>query len=168
MPDNSIIHNAISELRNKWGFSCAQIIDGVEVVCGRSTFDPVIKSKANRHVDDIEHRPKRKKHSKAYYQHLYDQAKGNCIRFSKKCTGRLLTPAKRNVIDHIDPNAPPETWDTRANHQLICPTCNAEKSSKSVMEQAKESGMTIAEIVSRGFDICRENKHEQRETDPAT
>jgi len=152
MPSNEIIHNAISELRNKWGFSCAEILDGVEVVCGRSAFQPAIDRKYNRRVDDIEHRPERKKHSKSYYQHLYDHQHGDCIRFSKKCTGRLLTPAKKNHIDHIDPNAPPEIWDTRPNHQLMCSACNSEKSAMSITDQAKHTGHTIAEIIQPGIE----------------
>lgn len=154
MPDNEIIHNAISELRNRWNFSCDEILDGVETIYGRSSFDPAIRRKANRRVDDIQSRPKRKKHPRLYYQHLYDHQNGDCIRFSKRCTGRLVTPANshKNHLDHIDPNASPDTWDTRVNHQLICDACNLEKSSMSIMDQAKHTGRGIAEIIRNGLE----------------
>jgi 5-methylcytosine-specific restriction endonuclease McrA len=147
MTTHSIIYDAISELRNRWGCPCDDVIDVVEVVYGRSSFQPAIDRKHNRRVDAIEKRPNRKRHSKAYYQRLFDDQKGNCRKISRACSGRLLTPAKKNEIDHIDPNAAPEVWDTRANHQLLCPACNREKSSMSLEDQAKSQGKTFVELL---------------------
>ena len=84
------------------------------------------REKVNRQRD------KRQKFPPGLYQKLFDKQNGIC----PPCKELLLIPAKRNEIDHINPN---EThFNAEWNLQLLHPACNREKGSKSMYEQMKE------------------------------
>jgi CRISPR/Cas system Type II protein with McrA/HNH and RuvC-like nuclease domain len=111
-------------------------------LAGYANFDAVVK-KLNRERIDPE-RVKRKRFPKSMYQRLYDKQQGVC----PLCDNRLNIPATKNEIDHISPGE--EQFNGVANLQLTHPMCNRKKSSKSVLQQSKESGRSFVSIVSRG------------------
>jgi len=146
MPSNEIIHNAISELRNKWGFTCRQVLEGVLTIYGRSLFYPPAREMAYEKVNGIRTREKRKHYSPAHKQKLFDRQKGIC----PWCNQPLDIPASRNEVDHIRPDAEP--FDAITNQQLCHGQCNREKSAMSITDQAKHTGHTIAEIIQPGIE----------------
>jgi hypothetical protein len=89
----------------------------------------------------IEGREKRQRFSRGMYQRLFDMQQGIC----PYCYQPLFVPARKNHIDHRDPEAT-LTFNRPSNLQLLHPRCNEEKSSKSLIQQSKESGKTMKEL----------------------
>lgn len=85
-------------------------------------------------------REKRIHFPKSMYQKLYDQQGGKCPR----CPEPLLIPARKNEIDHRDPNR--QDFNHRDNLALMHPHCNKKKSSKSLLQQSKETGENFTDL----------------------
>jgi hypothetical protein len=51
-------------------------------------------------------------------------------------------------VDHVDPNANWQTFNSRQNLQLTHAACNRSKGAASVPEQAKRYGRTMTDILS--------------------
>lgn len=107
---------------------------------GYSNFDQAVKTLNRERLQNYK-REKRKHFPKSMYQRLYDEQNGICS-YCKFC---LDIPARKNVIDHVDPNE--QDFNTRKNLHLIHGKCNREKSSKSINQQSKESGKTFENIL---------------------
>ena len=118
---------------------CESALREIRSRAGYSIFDAVVK-KLNRERVNPE-RQQRKRFPTSVYQRLYDKQGGDC----RECGDRLFVPARKNEIDHIDPNR--EDFNHPSNLQLLHPKCNREKSSKSVYEQSKASGRSFEEII---------------------
>lgn len=112
---------------------------------GYGNCDLVIREWRRQRVNP--ERDKRQRFPKSEYQRLFDSQKGFC---ACGCSEHLLVPAIKNEIDHIDPNR--QDFNHRSNLQLLLPEHNRNKSSKSVLQQSKESGRTMQEIIKPGFD----------------
>lgn len=106
---------------------------------GYGNFDRAVMALNRERVNP--QRDKRQKFPPRKYQQLFDKQRGWC----PICVERLLVPARRNAIDHIDPNR--QDFNHTSNLQLLHPQCNLRKSSKSIQEQAKENGKTFREIL---------------------
>ncbi len=114
---------------------------------GYSKFFRVVKELIRERVNP--EREKREKYSKSQRQKMFDRQKGIC----PICREPLNIPAysSTNEVDHIDPHR--EDFGHRSNLQLVhADPCNSSKSSKSVPEQAKESGRTYTEILQPGIE----------------
>jgi hypothetical protein len=109
---------------------------------GYSTFDHAIRS-LNRERLSNRDRQKRKRFSPKVYQQLFDRQNGDC----PYCESRLLVPARRNVIDHFDPNA--EDFNAQGNIRLVHPGCNAEKGAMTPIELAKKLGRPLTTLTTR-------------------
>ena len=90
----------------------------------------------------VEGRPERIHFPPAMYQRLFNDQEGLC----PECQSLLEIPAKRNEIDHRDPNRV-DGFNKRSNLQLLHKSCNREKSASSVQSQSKGSGKTFEEIL---------------------
>ena len=89
----------------------------------------------------IEGRPERIKFPPSMYQKLFDDQKGIC----PECQSLLDFPAKRNEIDHKNPNEP--RFNERFNLQLLHKSCNREKSAMTIQEQSKAGKGTFTKIL---------------------
>ena len=81
-------------------------------------------------------------------QKMFNAQKGFC----PICNEILFIPAtdRRNEVDHIDPNR--QDLNHRTNKQLVHGVpCNRKKSSKDLIQQSKESGKTVQELIQPGF-----------------
>lgn len=95
--------------------------------------------------------PGREKHQQfppTEYQRLFGKQGGVCPGY-KVPPHALLIPATKNHVDRIDPHAK-RGYNDKRNRQLLCPDCNKRKSSKDLLQQSRETGETIAQIVERG------------------
>ena len=79
------------------------------------------------------------------YQYLFDAQQGMCK--CGRCGERLLMPAKRNHVDHIDPHA--ARFNDRENLCLVLPKHNLRKSANSIPEESKASGKSFVSILKR-------------------
>jgi hypothetical protein len=98
----------------------------------------------NRQKLHVEGREKRQRFSKGMYQRLFDQQKGVC----PACEEPLFIPARRNQIDHINPEVV-QGFNRPGNLQLLHPLCNQQKAAKTLLEQSKHSGKTMRELTER-------------------
>ncbi len=108
---------------------------------GYGEFDFAVK-KLMRERLQVEGRAKRIKFPKSYYQKLFDFQMGLC----PHCGKVLTIPATKNEIDHKNPNEG-EHFNDRFNLQLLHKSCNREKSSKSILQQSKETGRMSVELL---------------------
>ena len=106
---------------------------------GYSGFDSIVKRMMRERVNS--EREKRKRFPPREYQRLYDAQRGIC----PLCPDPLFIPAKRNEIDHKDPNR--SDLNHHSNLQLAHPSCNRSKSSKSILERSKETGETFTSLI---------------------
>ena len=106
---------------------------------GTSEFDRAVKSLMRERVSVT--REKRKRFPPSMYQRLYDKQTGDC----PWCNERLLVPARKNAIDHKDPNR--QDFNSVQNLQLLHPNCNSKKSAKSIHEQSKATGRTYEQLL---------------------
>jgi len=106
---------------------------------GYSIYFKVQKDLMRRRVNP--ERDKREKFPPRLYQRLFDAQGGIC----PWCDKPLDIPAKRNEIDHADPNE--QTFNKYSNLQLLHKHCNREKSSMSIQEQSKETGKPFTELI---------------------
>lgn len=118
-----------------------QIFDSVQAVYGRSLIDEGIKRMKQRVNPE---RDKRKKFPPSLYQRLYNEQGGDC----SICGKRLEIPARKNEIDHINPNE--SNFNGHFNLQLVHRHCNRNKSSKDMIQQSKQYGKPISELIKGG------------------
>lgn len=106
---------------------------------GTSAFDQAFRQLNKERLSNRD-REKRKHFPPSVYQRLYDRQQGKC----PYCPDPLLIPAKRNVIDHFDPNA--AEFNHPSNLRLAHKHCNAAKSSLTPAEFAKKIGRNYTRI----------------------
>lgn len=106
---------------------------------GYSQFDRAVRSLMKERLTNLE-RQHRKHFSPSTYQKLFDRQKGVC----SYCDEPLLIPARKNEIDHFDPNA--EEFNSPRNLQLLHSQCNRKKAAQSPSEQSKQQGKTVLEM----------------------
>ena len=109
-------------------------------LAGTSNYDAAVKH-INRKRLLSDGREPRKKFSFATLKKLYHRQRGKC----PLCRKDMALIRSELEIDHRDPNA--ADFNNESNLQVTHKKCNREKSSKSIMEQVKESGQTITEMV---------------------
>lgn len=109
---------------------------------GTSPFDHAIKKLNRQRLDAGQQREKRQHFSPRMYQLLFDKQKGICLR----CDKVLDVPAKRNEIDHINPNRVGD-FNSFANLQLLHSSCNRSKGANSIHEESKATGKGYVEIL---------------------
>jgi hypothetical protein len=113
---------------------------------GVGNCDAVIRAHNRRRVNP--ERDPRDKTSPSEKQKMFNTQKGFC----PICHFFLYVPAtdRRNEVDHIDPNR--QDFNHQTNKQLVHGIpCNRKKSSKDLIQQSKESGKTIQEIIEPGY-----------------
>ena len=113
---------------------------------GVGNCDAVIRAHNRRRVST--ERDPRDKTSPSQKQKMFNDQKGIC----PICCNLLFIPAtdRRNEVDHIDPNR--QDLNHRTNKQLVHGLpCNRKKSSKDLIQQSRESGKMIQEIIEPGF-----------------
>lgn len=113
---------------------------------GVGNCDAVIRAHNRQRVNP--NRDEREKATPAEKQKMFNTQKGIC----PVCNRLLFIPAsdRRNEVDHIDPNR--EDFNHRTNKQLVHgDPCNRHKSSKDLIQQSKETGKMIQEIIEPGF-----------------
>jgi len=79
------------------------------------------------------------------YQRLFDDQEGQC---GCDCGSPLLVPARKNQIDHRDPNR--QDFNHRSNLSLLLPQHNMSKNADSIQTQSKKSGRGFVEILQSG------------------
>ena len=130
------------------GITCIQILQMVENVFGRSKFKHAIETMNRAKLEAMQvPRAKRKRYSPAYKQNLFNRQGGDC----PWCIGRLLVPAHKNEVDHINVNLPPDEYENRKNHCLAHPNCNRTKGAMSIPQFSKHTGLSGVEILSKGM-----------------
>ncbi len=107
---------------------------------GYGAWDYESRSMARERLQ-ITDRPKRIKFSPSVYRRLFDAQEGIC----PECQSHLDVPAKKNEIDHKNPNE--ERFNEFFNLQLLHKSCNREKGAMSIQEQSKASGRPMTELV---------------------
>jgi hypothetical protein len=131
-----------------WGVTHDQLADTFERAIGRTDFERFLETRKNAKLQPGNLREKRKHYSPSYKQKLYDHQGGAC----PWCPEPLFIPAKRNEVDHINVNLPPEEYETRKNHCLAHPKCNRSKNATSLADLSKRTGITMVEILSKGLE----------------
>lgn len=111
---------------------------------GTSNCDRVIRIEGRRRVNPD--REDRVQLSKAEKQKRFDRQKGIC---SCGCGERLLIPAWKNDVDHIDVNRIP--YNHPQNLALCLPGHNRSKSAKSIQQLSKEQGRSFSDIIEPGI-----------------
>ena len=122
--------------------TCYEELKALRVKHGTSQFDYAVKKLMRERIDSG--RDKREKFPKSMYQKLFDTQKGICPGYDTP-PHPLTIPAVKNEIDHIDPDR--IDFNHRTNLQLLCVDCNRRKSSKSIAQQAKETGRPYTRIL---------------------
>ena len=124
---------------------CQQEFDEWVKKHGVGNCDTVIRAHNRKRVSS--ERDEREKFPPRMYQMLFNRQKGMC----SWCEKLLNIPATRgNEIDHIDPNR--KDFNHPTNLQLLHGLpCNREKSSKDLLQQSKETGKTIQELIAPGY-----------------
>ena len=128
------------------GLTCLESLEMVKLAYGRSEYF-YTKDKVDRaKLEEAGVIRKRKHYTPAFKQRLYDLQGGAC----PWCPKPLLIPARKNEVDHINPNLADDERENRKNLCLAHPVCNQSKNAKTLYQVAKETGMTITEILSKG------------------
>lgn len=135
----------IEMMKMRTPLECLEDLRALRDRYGYSAFDEAVRT-LNRERLANPTREERKKFPPKLYQRLYDCQKGIC-RF---CGTHLDVPAKKNEIDHIDPNR--QDLNSSSNLQLLHITCNRVKSCRTVYEQSKHTGKSISEILTPVID----------------
>lgn len=107
---------------------------------GTSICDQVQREEGRRRLQVVGRAP-RKRFTARIYQRLFDRQAGIC----RWCHEILEIPARRNEIDHLNPEA--EDFNGETNLQLLHRACNREKSSKSMLDQAKDRNRTVTDLI---------------------
>jgi hypothetical protein len=113
---------------------------------GYGNADFTIRQWRKQRVDP--ERDDRDKTSPAQKQKMFNAQKGFC----PICKKLLFIPATdhRNEVDHIDVNR--EDYNHRTNKQLVHGNpCNRNKSSKSIVQISKETGIPFDQIIGAGY-----------------
>ena len=124
-----LLNEALTDLKNRYGDSI--FWDGVK--------------KLKRKKLEVENREKRKHFPLPKYQDLWAKQRGIC----PICEQGMEVPFKNTSglnIDHKDPNRE-KGFNDDDNLQLTHGRCNRSKSSSSLIQQSKQTGKTIAELI---------------------
>jgi 5-methylcytosine-specific restriction endonuclease McrA len=120
---------------------CKMILEAARAKFGYYVFDHVLRS-LNRQRLQTYNRPKRIHLTPRQKQRMYFDQNGLC-----GICGIWMAPDSPMDADHINPNLEGKDFNSRRNRQLVHAECNRRKSSKSILEQSKETGSTFREIV---------------------
>jgi hypothetical protein len=122
--------------------NCVHELETLRMKYGYFVWDYAVKKINRKRLQNYD-RDKRERFPARMYQRLFDKQHGAC----GICLLPLDVPAKSrgNVIDHKDPNE--ANFNKFPNLQLVHKKCNDEKAAKSMVEQSKHTGRTIADLV---------------------
>ena len=113
---------------------------------GYSKFDDAVRT-LNRERLEAPREQKRKAFPWSLYGKLYARQSGICPWCDTPMV--LLRSQKHKVeVDHINPNL--ADFNAASNLQLLHMECNRKKSAKSLLEQSKETGKTVGELLGGG------------------
>jgi len=121
---------------------CLQDLRALRQQYGTSNFDHALRTLKRERLENYT-REVRQKFPPKMYQRLYDLQGGICA--WPPCRQHLNVPAKKNHIDHVDPNR--TDLNHPSNLQLLHPACNQIKSCRTLYEQSKLTGKPVSEIL---------------------
>lgn len=108
---------------------------------GYSNFDQAVKKINRERLQDKDGRQKRKHFPWSKYESLYKKQRGIC----PWCGLGMMLIKQEIELDHKDPNA--EDFNADSNLQVLHSSCNRQKNSMSIADQAKHQGQTFAELL---------------------
>lgn len=115
---------------------------------GYADFDEALRA-INRERLQSPRMEKRKKFAWGVIQRLYEKQAGVCP-FCQEIMVLLKTKRHLVEVDHINPNRP--DFNDPKNLQLLHRDCNRQKSSMSMMDQAKRLGVPMTTILNGGVE----------------
>jgi hypothetical protein len=134
--------DGVREMKMRTASDCLQDIKAIRSQYGTSIFDDALRTLKKERLENYGREPK-KRFPPKMYQRLYDFQGGLCA--FGPCRNHLNVPAKKNEIDHIDPNR--QDLNHPSNLQLLHPACNRIKASRTLYEQSKLTGQPISDIL---------------------
>jgi 5-methylcytosine-specific restriction endonuclease McrA len=119
---------------------CLADLKALRTKYGTSIYDDAVKKINRERLQDGAER-KRRAYPRRVRVDLYLKQNALC----PICDERMDANLRLLHVDHIDPDR--QDWNHSSNLQLVHASCNLHKSSKSLQQQSKESGRTVADIL---------------------
>jgi 5-methylcytosine-specific restriction endonuclease McrA len=114
---------------------------------GYSRCQHVIKTWNRKRIPD--NRPARQKFPWSEYKRMYERQRGIC----PLCQEVMPMIRGKIEMDHVNPELMGEEFNARSNRQILCASCNREKSAMTIAQQTKHYGKTVREIIHQEDEV---------------